>query len=95
MIIKDKISHERFLKFSKREQLGAVSAEIERAKIWQKKDKNDFLSAIERLIDMIDGMISDLRWKNQLTMLFGFRDEAAKFYAGINQGDIEILGRAL
>lgn len=86
---------EKWLKLTKKQQLGAISAEIMRAKVWQGKDRNNFLSAVERAINMIDATLEDKRWKNYLTSLFWFRNKMAEFYAGIAKEDIKILYNAL
>jgi len=82
---------ERWLKFSKSQQMGAIAAEIMRAKTWQEKDRWNFTSALERALELIDLTIEDKRWKEWLTMLFWLRDEVAKFYVGLNKSSIEIL----
>ncbi len=83
---------DRWLRFSKKEQIGAVAAEILRAQIWQKKDKDKFISALERALELIDLTIEDKRWKQEYLMIFWLRDEIAKFYLGIG-GDISMLYR--
>ena len=88
---------ESWLKFSKNQQIGAIAAEIKRSKIWQGKDKENFLSAIERLIDLIDLTIDDKRWQRQLSILFWLRDKITKIYLGLENAnlELEILQRAL
>lgn len=86
---------ERWLKFSKNQQMGAIGAEILRAKIWEKKDRNNFLSSLERALEMIDLSICDKQWRKYLSAILGFRDEVAKFYAGINEIDVKNLYNAI
>lgn len=83
---------ERWLKFSKQEQIRAIAAEIMRAQVWQNKDRNNFKSAIERAIDMLDCSIGDQKWENQKSMLFWLRNKLAEFYTGIeNKNSISVL----
>jgi len=86
---------ERWQKFSKSQQIGAIAAEIMRAKNWQEKDKEKFLSAIERALELTDSTIDDNRWAGWRSMLFGLREEFSKFYLGENKKDIGILYNAL
>lgn len=86
---------EKWQKFSKSQQVGAIGAEIMRAKTWQEKDKDNFLSAIERAIGLIDFTIEDNRWRGQFPMLFWLRNKMAEFYAGIAKENIGILYNAL
>lgn len=87
---------ERWKKFSKKEQLGALSAEFLRAGIWQEKNEDNFKSAIERSISMVDFSISDDKWKKQSKMLFGLRDILSEIYLNKSSiKDINILNQAL
>ncbi len=86
---------EKWIKFTKKQQIGAIGAEIMRAKAWQEKDKEKFLSAIERALNMIDASLEDKRWKNYLSSLFWLRNKMAEFYAGIAKENIEVLYNAL
>ncbi len=86
---------EHWLKFSKTQQMGAIAAEIMRAKTWEGKEKENFLSALERALQLIDLTFEDKRWKERLTILFWLRDETAKFYIGLNKNSIEVLYNAL
>lgn len=85
---------ERWKKLSKTQQMGAIAAEIMRAKVWEEKDKEKFGSAIERAISLIDITLGDSRWKKQLLMLLYLRAELAKFYLG-RQKNIASLYAAL
>lgn len=82
---------ERWQKFSKGQQIGAIGAELMRAKLFQEKDKKEFLSAIERTIELIDLSLEDNRWQGWRSMLLGFRDEICKFYLGINKNSIDFI----
>lgn len=86
---------EGWLKFTKSQQIGAIAAELARAKMWQEKDRTNFLSAIERTINLIDFTIEDKRWRNQLSILLWLRDEMAKFYIGATEEKIDSLYNAL
>jgi len=76
---------EKWQKFTKSQQIGAIGAEIMRAQTWQGKDKNNFLSSIERALDLVGFSIDDGKWRGQHSMLFWLRDELAKFYIEENQ----------
>jgi hypothetical protein len=86
---------ERWLKFSKSQQMGAIGAEIMRAKIWEKKDRDNFVSSLERALELIDLSIHDRQWRKYLPVILGFREEVAKFYVGINKINIEKLYDAI
>jgi len=86
---------ERWLKFSRGQQIGAIVAEIARAKTWQKTDRTKSLSAIERALELIDSTINDKRWQGQRSMLFWLRQELSKFYLDDNRKDIGVLYNAL
>ncbi|MBI4692279.1 MAG: hypothetical protein HY773_02480 [Candidatus Terrybacteria bacterium] len=86
---------EKWKKFTKSQQLGAIAAEIMRASVWQDKDRENFLSALERAMGLIDVSLEDRRWKNYLPMLFWLRNKMAEFYVGITKEKIEILYNAL
>jgi hypothetical protein len=86
---------ERWLKFSKGQQIGAIAAEIARAKNWQNQDKSKFLSALERTLELIDSSLDDNRWASWRSMLYGLRQELSNFYLGKIKKDISILYNAL
>lgn len=85
----------RWEKFNKREQLLAIGSEFMRARVWQGKDQEKFLSALERALELIDLTLSDSKWKNNLRMLLGLREEVGKFYIAKRTDDISILYNAL
>ena len=82
---------ERWEKLTKREQLLNVGAEFMRAKTWQGKDKEKFLLALERALELIDLTLSDLKWQDQLLALLRLRDEVAKFYTFQRTDDVSLL----
>ncbi|MBU1160128.1 hypothetical protein KKD04_03030 [Patescibacteria group bacterium] len=86
---------ERWLKFTKGQQIGAITAELMRAEIYQKQEKSNSLSAMERAIDLIDLTIDDKRWQGQRAMLFWLRDEICKFYLGINKNKLASIYKGL
>jgi hypothetical protein len=86
---------ERWKLFSKSRQLLMIGSEIMRAKIWQAKDEEKFISALERCLDLIDLSLQDSRWRGNYLMLLYLRDEVGKFYIGENKESIEILYKAL
>lgn len=86
---------EKWQRFSKSQQIGAIGAEIMRAKTWQGKDKENFLSALERALNLIDFTIEDIRWRSQLPMIFWLRNKMAEFYAGVSRDDLREIFNAL
>ena len=81
---------------TKREQLLAIAAEFTRAKVWQdNKDKEKFIMALERALEMIDLSLEDTKWRDSLLALLRLRDEVAGFYAFKRTDDISLLYNAL
>ena len=70
----------RWENFTKSQQLLTIGAEFMRAKTWQGKELDKFLSALERALELIDLTISDSKWRNNLPMIMGLRQEVSKFY---------------
>lgn len=85
---------ERWRKFSKGQQLGAIAAEISRAKTWQNQDREKSLMAIERALELIDCSLDDSRWSGWRSMLYWLRNELAKFYLGRKEITIDLLKMA-
>jgi len=85
----------RWKNFTKRQQLLTIGAEFMRAKVWQGKDKNNFLSALERALGLIDLAISDEKWRENILMLLRLREEVAKFYIFQRTDDVSLLYNAL
>jgi len=85
----------RWKNFSKRQQLLMIGSEFMRAKAWQGKNQENFLSALERALELIDLTISDDKWKENLRMILKLREEVAKFYTAKRTDDISFLYRAL
>jgi hypothetical protein len=85
----------RWEKFNKREQLLMIGSEFVRAKNWQRKDQEKFLSALERALELIDLTLSDPKWENNLRMLLGLREEVAKFYTAKRTDDVSLLYNVL
>ena len=86
---------ERWKNFTKRQQLLTIGAELMRAKTWQNRDKDKFLPALERALELIDLTLSDPKWKDSLLMILRLREEIAKFYVEKRTDDISALYRAL
>jgi len=85
----------RWENFSKRQQLLTIGAEFMRAKTWQKKDQEKFLSALERAMELIDLTIADKRWQGNFLVPLKLREEVAKFYINKRTDDISVLYNAL
>ncbi len=85
----------RWEKFSKREQLLMIGSEFLRAKTWQEKDNEKFISALWRALELIDLTLADLKWKKDSRILLGLREEVAKFYSADRADDVSLLYNAL
>ena len=85
----------RWKNFTKRKQLLTIGAEFMRAKIWQGKDQEKFLLALERALELIDLMIQDAKWRDNIRMLLGLREEVGKFYIAKRTDSISLLYNAL
>jgi hypothetical protein len=85
----------RWQKFNKREQLLMVGSEFIRAKNWQRKDNEKFVSALWRALELIDLTLSDSKWKNDSRILLGLREEVAKFYSADRTDDVALLYNTL
>lgn len=81
--------------FTKREQLLTIGAEFMRAKVWQGKSQQNFISALERALGLIDLTISDAKWRENILMLLRLREEVAKFYVLQRTDDVSMLYAAL
>ncbi len=86
---------DRWKNFSKRQQLLTIGAEFMRAKTWQGKNREKFLSALERALELIDLTISDSKWEDNFLMPLRLREEVAKFYIAKRTDDISVLYNAL
>jgi hypothetical protein len=73
---------ERWKTLTKNQQLGAIAAEVKRAEVWENKDKENFISALERGLALIDLTLGDERWREEFSKLFYLRGELAKYYIG-------------
>jgi len=85
----------RWQKFEKREQLLMIGSEFLRAKNWQEKDNEKFISALWRALELIDLTLADLKWKNDSRILLGLREEVAKFYSADRVDDVSLLYNVL
>ena len=85
----------RWQKFNKREQLLMIGSEFLRAKTWQKKDNEKFISALWRALELIDLTLLDSKWKKDSRILLGLREEAARFYSADRVDDVSLLYNAL
>lgn len=85
----------RWKNFNKSQQLLMIGSEFMRAKTWQYKDQEKFLSALERALELIDLTLSDHKWENNLRMLLGLREEVANFYTAKRTDDVSLLYNVL
>ncbi len=88
------MTQDRFETFSKSQQLLMIGSEIMRAKVWQNKNQDNFLSALERGLELIDFSIADPKWRNQTYILIFLRDKISEFYVGLAKYNIETLYEA-
>ncbi len=72
-----------------------IGSEFMRAQVWQYKDRDKFLGALERALALIDMALADKKWKGALSMLLGLRQETAKWYTAQHTGSVSVLYRAL
>lgn len=72
--------------FTKTEQFAAIGAEVVRASLWEYKDTDKFLGALERAFALIDASLDDPKWKREIGILLYVRDEIGKFYANQKSG---------
>ena len=86
---------ERWVTFSKREQLLMIGSEIMRANVWQRKDDEKFLGALERGMHLIKLCQLDEKWQNAKAMLAGLQEEFQKFSTKSRVDDTSVLYRAL
>lgn len=77
---------ERWNKFPRSAQLGAIASEIARATHWEEKDEEKFLSAIERAMHLLELTLDDKRPQGNTAMLLYLREELAKFYTKQKKG---------
>ncbi|PIU99208.1 hypothetical protein COS59_00960 [Candidatus Wolfebacteria bacterium CG03_land_8_20_14_0_80_36_15] len=89
------MTQERFNTFLKSQQLLMIGSEIMRAKVWQNKNQDKFLSALERGLELIDFSLAASKWKNNLFVLLYLRDKISEFYVGLAKYNIEILYQSL
>lgn len=86
---------ERFVTFSKHEQLLILGSEFERARVWQYTDQEKFHMALDRALQIIKLLMSDPKWNQESHQLLFLKEEIKKFYIGDNKTEIGILYRAL
>lgn len=85
----------RWKNFTKRQQLLIIGAEFMRAQNWQEKDREKFLLALERALELIDLTLSDKKWKNNLQMILVLREEVAKFFIAQRKDNFSVICNAL
>ena len=78
---------ERWRKLFPNDQLRAIAAEIKRAEIWEREDRELYQAALTRALELVDLSLDEPRWKGESLMLLFLREELAKFYPG-QQSDI-------
>ena len=61
-------------RFSLAEQLADVGSEVYRALKWQKRDKKLYEKALERVLELLDLTIKDMRWRKRLKEITRLRE---------------------
>lgn len=89
------MTSERWNGFSKRDQLLFIGSEFERARVWQTEDKENFKTALEQALALIDLTLQDPKWKLETLRLLTLRNEVARFYVGERKDQVEYLYNAL
>ena len=84
------MNSERWRKFTKSEQIGAIGAELMRASVWEGKDKEKVAASFERAISLVDAAIGDPRWHALIHMLLVLRDDIAELYAGRRRNSVAV-----
>ncbi len=79
---------ERWRNFTKSQQFLMIGSELMRAKAWQGKDREKFISALERALDLVGLTLRDNKWQNNFSMILWLREEIAKFYTSKRTDDI-------
>jgi hypothetical protein len=85
----------RWKNFTKRQQLLTIGSEFMRAKVWQEKDREKFLLALERALGLIDLTLSDEKWRSSLQMILVLREEVAKFFIAQRKDNFSSICHAL
>lgn len=82
---------ERWKNFTKSQQFLMIGSELMRARNWQGKDREKFVFALERALNLIDLTLYDEKWQDNVLMILRLREEIAKFYASKRTDDILFL----
>lgn len=75
------ITLERWGTFSKRDQIGHIASELNRA-VPTEKDRLVYRQILERALQLVDLSLADPKWRDNPLPLFVLRDEIAKVYIG-------------
>ena len=83
------MTEDRWRNFSKHDQLLMIGSELERARVWQGKDDENFKGALKRGLDMVKLSKSDPQWREWQYAINGLELEVQKQIG--NESRIEIL----
>ena len=75
-------SLERWKKFSQRDQLGHIGAELYRAAETQANDPELVKTMLERALDLVDLSLEDEKWRDNPLPLLKLRAKIAQVYVG-------------
>jgi hypothetical protein len=79
------LAKSRWQKLSFMEQMANVGSEVERAILWQTKNKEYFKLAFERGLELLDLTIADPKNRSRLKELTRLREVLVDYFAGKNQ----------
>lgn len=89
------IEQERWNKFEKRDHLLHIGAELMRASGWQHSEKQYFVDALTRGIDLVVMSLRDPKWQEEAYILEGLRHEMEQLINGTSAYSVETLYNAL
>ena len=84
----------RWRKFSKRDQWGAIAAEVARAAGWKGNNEEHYESALVRAMELAAASLDEPRWRNDALMLLSLHEELGQIYSG-KKNNIQKLYAAL
>ncbi|MFH1858753.1 MAG: hypothetical protein ABIJ80_00580 [Patescibacteria group bacterium] len=65
-IFHKKLASKKWSQLSLAKQLANIGSEVSRAGKWQKRDRDIFMGAAERGLELFDITLKDVRWKSRL-----------------------------
>lgn len=84
MIHKD-LANGKWFTLSLSKQMGNIGSEIHRLVLFQKRDQNQFDSALDRALELIDLTLADTRWRKRYKEIARVREILCDLCFGQNQ----------